>query len=166
MQVYWAESTIWQPSFHLLYAMDTGKEGMLWIGLDQELLKIVKKTLPLSKLFFCHNTSIYDECKTQSEKVLALPWKWDHQDISNDTPQATCYFQVSLPLPCIRRNLDKLQSKSEGCNLETRLNVAGYCLNRLCEHVHMAECTKPLLTKFGMYHRLESCLCNEWIRMW
>ena len=83
------------------------------------------------------------------------------QDISNDTPLSTFDSQVSLPIPCIGRNLDKPQSKSEGCNLETRLNVVGYCLNRLFEHVHLAECTKPLLTKLGMYHRLDVvCVMN------
>ena len=33
----------------------------------------------------------------------------------------------------------------------------GYRLNRLDEHVFMAV-SKPLLTEFGIYHRMESCV--------
>ena len=33
-----------------------------------------------------HNSPAYDEWKTQSERVLALPRKQAHQDDSNDTP--------------------------------------------------------------------------------
>ena len=47
-----------------------------------------------SNFLFCllfsnwqHNSPIYDECQTQSAKVLALPWKRAHEADSNNTPQ-------------------------------------------------------------------------------
>ena len=38
----------------------------------------------------------------------------------------------------------------------------GHCLNRLDEPVFMAV-SKPLLTEFGIHHRLESC--DEFLKM-
>ena len=40
-----------------------------------------------------HNSPAYDEWKTQSERVLALPRKQAHQDNSN-----LCEFHVRFPL--------------------------------------------------------------------
>ena len=51
-----------------------------------------------------HYSPIFDECQTQSEWVLALPWERAHQD---DTLQPICEFQVSFPLLRIRINQDK-----------------------------------------------------------
>ena len=51
-----------------------------------------------------HNSPIYDECKTQSTQVLALPWKRAHQDDSNDTPQPIGECQVRFSLQWIRIN--------------------------------------------------------------
>ena len=39
-----------------------------------------------------HSSPIYDECHTQSAKVLTLLWKRAHQDNSNDTPQPISEF--------------------------------------------------------------------------
>ena len=46
------------------------------------------------------NSPIYDECQTISAKVVALPWKWAHQDDWwYDTPQHIIFeFQVGFPL--------------------------------------------------------------------
>ena len=49
-----------------------------------------------------HNSSIYDECQTQSAYVLALPCKRAYQDDSNDTPQPIFEFQVDFPLLWIK----------------------------------------------------------------
>ena len=49
-----------------------------------------------------YNSPIYDECQTQSAKVLGLPWKRAHQDESNDTPQPIWEFQVDFPLLWIK----------------------------------------------------------------
>ena len=47
--------------------MDTRKEGMLWIGLDQELLKIVKKNL-LVKVNFFSVTTLQSNVKLSQER--------------------------------------------------------------------------------------------------
>ena len=47
-----------------------------------------------------HNSPIFDEYQTQSAEVLGLPWKWAHQDDSNDTPQPIRECQVDFPLHC------------------------------------------------------------------
>ena len=49
-----------------------------------------------------HNSPIFDECQTQSAKVLTLPWKRANQDHSNDTPQPICESQVDFPLLWIK----------------------------------------------------------------
>ena len=45
----------------------------------------------------------------------------------------------------------------KGSQLDTHIQVVGYRLNGLDEPVFMAV-SKPLLTEFGIHHRLESCV--------
>ena len=49
-----------------------------------------------------------------------------------------------------------IKSTVKGSQLETRIQVVGYRLNRLDELVFMAG-PKPMQTEFGIYDRLESC---------
>ena len=43
-----------------------------------------------------------------------------------------------------------------GSQLDTHIEVVGYCFNRLDEPVFMAV-SKPLLTEFGIHRGMESC---------
>ena len=47
----------------------------------------------------------------------------------------------------------------QGNFFELTTPIVGYRLNRLDEPVFMAV-SKPLLTEFGIHHRLESCVTN------
>ena len=59
----------------------------MWREKRQHNLNYVSSTTTQELLKEPHNSPIYDECQTQWAKVLILPWKWAHQDDSNDTPQ-------------------------------------------------------------------------------
>ena len=80
-------------------------EVSLSLGISWKFVSIYISTFikqKLTDLNWLHNSPIYDECQTQSAKVLALPWKRAHQDDSNDTPQPIGEFQVDFPLLWIK----------------------------------------------------------------
>ena len=43
---------------------------------------------------YAHKSQIYDECRTQSAKVLALPREWDHQTNYSDTLHPPCFLMT------------------------------------------------------------------------
>ena len=43
-------------------------------------------------------THKYEECQTQSAKILALAWEGANKDDFNDILQTMCEFQVMFPL--------------------------------------------------------------------
>ena len=42
-----------------------------------------------------HNSPIYDECQTQSAKVLALLWEWGYRDDVDDTFQVSSWLRFA-----------------------------------------------------------------------
>ena len=65
-------------------------------GIPVTNLKIGAKSI--IDLITLHQSPIYDECQTQSAKVLARPWERAHQDIFNNTSQPMFEFQLGFLL--------------------------------------------------------------------
>ena len=70
-------------------------------GCNKKLFQVVQRC-PNCVTMTGHKSPIYDECKTQSAWLLALPWERAHQDNSNDTSQPICECQVVFPLLWIK----------------------------------------------------------------
>ena len=78
-----------------------------------------------------HNSTIYDECHTQSAMVLAMSLERAYHNDSNDKPKVMYKFQPRLSLLWIAMNRDKPLSIVKGTLFGTQTLIVEYCCSRL-----------------------------------
>ena len=98
---------------------------------------------------------IYEDSQGQSAMVLALLWEPAHQEDFNDNTQPICEFQVGFPVLWIMDipgwALNHCTYREDDLKLTNMLwGIVGIILMS-----HTAG-PKPLLTEFGIHHRLEN----------